>query len=300
MKQLKISQKVTDRSNETFNQYLKEINEIKQFSYQEEIACAKKAFLGDEKAIDELVKRNLRFVVSVAKQYSTESIPLQDLINEGNIGMVIAARKFDPNKGYKFISFAVWWVRKIILEHISNYGKIVRLPANKINNVAKLDKQIHELEQKNGSKVDILEVINHFETLDLDVEHDDEFNEFLFIDSLSGINGESIDKPFGSEEDGTTLSDLLYSDTDKPTDYLITDLNIKSEVNAVLNELAPRDKKVIEMLFGLNGYKTMTLKEVGDKPEIGITREMVRQIRNKVLKKLENNQRIKRVFELIT
>ncbi len=299
MKQLKISQKLTDRTNETFKQYLAEIAQIKPFTYEQETACARKAFAGNEEAIEELAKRNLRFVVSVAKQYATDSIPLPDLVNEGNIGIILAARKFDPNKGYKFISFAVWWIRKLILEHISNYGKIVRLPANKINNVAKLERQIHELEQKTGSKVDILEVINHYETLDLSVDNDDEFQEFMFIDSLSGISGESIDRPFGGEDDGTCLSDMLQGDLDRPTDYMMHEMNLKSEINAVLNELKPRDKKVIEALFGLNGQQPMTLKEVGDKPEFNISREMVRQIRAKTLKKLEKNQRIKRAFEMM-
>lgn len=299
MKQLKISQKLTDRTNETFKQYLAEIAQIKPFTNSEEIACATKAFAGDEQAQLDLVKRNLRFVVSVAKQYSTDSIPLQDLVNEGNIGLIEASKRFDPNKGYKFISFAVWWIRKIILEHISNYGKIVRLPANKINNVAKLERQIHELEQKNGSKVDILEVINHYEKLDLSVNNDDEYQEFMFIDSLSGLSAESIDKPFGGEEEGTCLSDMLQGDLDRPTDYMMHEMNLKSEINAVLDELKPRDKKVIEAIFGLNGNQAMTLKEVGDKPEFNISREMVRQIRVKVLKKLEKNQRIKRAFEMM-
>lgn len=299
MKQIKISQKLTDRSNETFKQYLREVAEIKPFTNEEETACAIKSFNGDEKAIEELVQKNLRFVVSVAKQYVTESIPLSDLVNEGNIGMIIAARKFDPSKGYKFISFAVWWIRKIILEHISQYGKMVRLPANKITNVAKLEKQIHALEQKNGAKVDILEVINHFETLDLNVDNDDEFKEFLFVDNLSGINVESIDRPYGSEEDGTTLAELLEGDMDRTTDHIMNEMNLKTEINAVLEDLKPKEKRVIESLFGLNGSKAMTLKEVGDSPEFGLSRERVRQIRNNVFKKLEKNQRIKRAFELI-
>lgn len=299
MKQFKISQKLTDRTNETFKQYLKEVSEIKPFTHEEETACAIKSFRGDEKAIEELVQKNLRFVISVAKQYTTESIPLSDLVNEGNIGMIIAARKFDPSKGYKFISFAVWWIRKIILEHISQYGKMVRLPANKISNVAKLEKQIHVLEQKNGAKVDILEVINHFETLDLNVDNDDEFKEFLFVDNLSGINIESIDRPYGSEEDGTTLSELLEGNMDRPIDNIMNEMNLISEINAVLDNLKTKEKQVIESLFGLNGSKTMTLKEVGDSPEFGLSRERVRQIRNNVFKKLEKNQRIKRAFELI-
>ena len=298
MKQLKISVKLTDRTNETFKQYLREISDIKPFTHEQEVECAVKAFAGDEQAIEELAMRNLRFVVSVAKQYATENIYLSDLVNEGNIGIVIAARKFDPSKGYKFISFAVWWIRKLIIEHITNHGRIVRLPANKINNIAKLEKQIHELEQKTGSKVDILEVINEYENINLKNDNDDEFNDFLFTDSLAHISSESIDRPFGNEEDNTCLSDMLMSD-DKSTDSDINELNLKAEINAVLDEMKPRDKRVVECLFGLNGNRPMTLKEVGDEPEFNITREMVRQIRNKVLKKLGESPRIKSVFEMM-
>lgn len=298
MKQLKISIKLTDRSNETLKQYLREIADIKPFTHEQEVECAVKAFAGDEKAIKELAMRNLRFVVSVAKQYATENLYLSDLINEGNIGIVIAARKFDPSKGYKFISFAVWWIRKLIIEHITNHGRIVRLPANKLNNISKLEKQIHELEQKTGAKVDILQVIDEYETLDLNYENDDEFNEFLFTDSLSNISSESIDKPFGNDEDNTCLGDLLMSD-DKSTDYDINELNLKAEINAVLDEMTPRDKRVLESLFGLNGHRPMTLKEVGDEPEFDISRERVRQIRNKGLKKLKESPRIKSAFEMM-
>lgn len=298
MKQLKISIKLTDRSDETLRHYLREIADIKPFTTEEETECAVKAFAGDEKAILELAERNLRFVVSVAKQYATDKLLLPDLINEGNIGIVIAARKFDPSKGYKFISFAVWWIRKLIIEHITNHGRIVRLPANKINNIAKLEKQIHELEQKTGSKVDILEVINEYENVNLKNKNDDEFNDFLFTESLSNINSESIDKPFGNDEDNICLSDMLISD-DKSTDNNINELNLKSEINAVLDKMKPREKRVIESLFGLNGHRPMTLKEVGDEPEFNITREMVRQIRNKVLKKLGESQRIKSAFEMM-
>lgn len=298
MKQLRISIKLTDRSNETLKQYLREIADIKPFTHEQEVECAVKAFAGNEEAILELAERNLRFVVSVAKQYATENLYLSDLIEEGNIGIVIAARKFDPSKGYKFISFAVWWIRKLIIEHITNHGRIVRLPANKLNNISKLEKQIHELEQKTGSKVDILEVIDEYEILDLNYENDDEFNEFLFTDSLANFSSESIDKPFGNDEDNTCLGDLLISD-DKSTDYDINELNLKAEINAVLNEMTPRDKRVLESLFGLNGHRPMTLKEVGDEPEFDISRERVRQIRNKGLKKLKESPRIKSAFEMM-
>lgn len=297
MRPLKISQKLTDRNDETFKQYLSEISQIKPFDLNEENICARKAFSGDKKALDELVKRNLRFVISVAKQYSNENIPLQDLVNEGNIGLMIAAKKFDPNKGYKFISFAVWWIRKIIIQHISDYGKMIRLPANKINNVSKLDKQRHILEQKMGSKVDIVEVINHFDTINETIDNDT-FKDYLLTDQLCDINIDSMDSPIYNEDDGFTLADTLESNFGH-ADQLINDFDIKSEINSVLKDLKPMEKKVIESLFGLNGKRPMTLKEVGEEPDINITRERVRQIRNKAFNKLEKNKRIQSVFEMI-
>lgn len=298
MKQLRISIKLTDRSDETLRHYLREIADIKPFTTEEETECAVKAFAGDEEAIVELAYRNLRFVVSVAKQYATDKLLLPDLINEGNIGIVLAARKFDPSKGYKFISFAVWWIRKLIIEYITNHGRIVRLPANKINNISKLEKQIHELEQKTGEKVDILEVINEYETIDFSIDNDDEFKDFFITESLSNISSESIDTPFGTDEDNACLADLLMSD-DKSTDYDINEWNLKAEINSVLDDMLPRDKKIIESLFGLNGHRPMTLKEVGDEPEFALSRERVRQIRNKGLERLKKSPRIRSAFEMM-
>ena len=162
MKQLKISTKLTNRDIHSFNQYLKEISDIDVFTPEQEAICTEKACKGDQDAIDELVRRNLRFVVSVAKQYATPMNPLEDLVNEGNIGLMLAAQKFRPEMGFKFISYAVWWVRKIIMEHLTKNGRMVRLPANKVNSLSKLDKQIHLLEQKLGRNVSIIEVVEEF------------------------------------------------------------------------------------------------------------------------------------------
>lgn len=300
MKQIKISQKLTDRSNEAFKQYLREVAEIPIFTPEEELICAQKAFNGDAKAIEELATRNLRFVVSVAKQYSTDGIPMPDLVEEGNIGLIEAANRFDPSKGYKFISFAVWWIRKIILDHISKHGKIVRLPANKINALSKLDKQFNELEQKLGRKVDIIEVIDEFgANTDSYQSNKDEFKEFMLLDSLSAMSTDSLDRQVGGDDSGNTssLGEMISDDMFKSTDYLITDKNIISEINSALDTLKPRDKRVMEALFGLNGHKIMTLKEIGEEEDVNVTREMVRQIRNKTLKALKNNPRIRQAYE---
>ena len=287
MKQLKISHKLTNRENESFKQYLKDIGEIEIFETpEEEYAVAERACLGDRKAIDELVQRNLRFVVSVAKQYATDGVPLEDLVNEGNIGLVMAAEKFTPTMGYKFISYAVWWIRKVILEHIAKHGKMVRIPANKLNSLSKLDKKISELEQMRGRRVDVQEVIEEFGN---EINDDD----FLFLDVLSSYNMDSLDRQVGTEE-GSALGELIADKSFKPTDHLLSGSDLVAEINASLEEFKPRDKRIMEALYGLNGAAPMTLKEIGE--EVGITREMARQVREKCLRRLRLNPRVKLAF----
>lgn len=283
MKQFKIAQKYTNTENESFKQYLKDISGIPMFTVEEEKICTEKSSKGDRKAIDELVRRNLRFVVSVAKQYATENVYLEDLVNEGNIGLVLAAEKFTPDMGHKFISYAVWWVRKTILEHITKYSKLVRIPANKVNNLSKLYKYIQELEQKAGRSVDINEVISEFSN-ELSSE------DFMFLDVLTTYHMDSMDRIIGTDDggNGSMLSDLISDDTTfKLTDHLLNQQDIQSEISSSLRILKPRDKRIMEALFGFNGATPMTLKEIGN--EIGITREMVRQIRNKSILKIRNS-----------
>lgn len=289
MKQFKISNKITDRTNESFKQYLKDISDIPMFTREEELECTKRASAGDKSAIDELVRRNLRFVISVAKQYATEKTPLEDLVNEGNIGLMLAAEKFTPDMGYKFISYAVWWVRKIILEHISKNGKTVRLPANKINDLSKFDKCINELEQKVGRNVDISEVIDAF-------GNQFSSDEFMFLDVINNYSMDSLDRQIGNEESSTSsLGDLFYDSDSKDTDSLITDIDLKNEVSNVLDMLKPRNKQIMISLFGLDGSIPKTLKEVSD--EVGITREMVRQVKEKSLRLLRTNSRIRVAYD---
>ena len=275
MKALKINQKITSRENSSFIQYMREVSEIPMLTPDQEADLAIKAVNGDEAAAEKLVKSNLRFVISVAKQYATDKISLEDLVNEGNIGLIKAVEKFDPNKGYKFISFAVWWVRKIIMEYVSNYGKTVRIPANRINELSKLNKYIVSVEQKTCHKADIQEVIAEFGK---EMSADD----LSLLDGLNNFSIDSLDREIGSEEGGgTSVSDLMYDEDDNKTDYLLGETDIKSEINAALSTLKPRNKKIMEMLFGLNGYNPMTLQEVGD--EVGLTREMIRQVKTKSL-----------------
>ena len=279
MKKLKIHNKLTNRETGSFKQYLKDVAEIECFSPEEETVCALKASLGDKDAVHELVTRNLRFVVSVAKQYASATNLLEDLVNEGNIGLIMAAEKFKPEMGFRFISYAVWWIRKIIMEHLSKNGRMVRLPANKINSLSKLDKKINELEQKLGREVDIQEVIDEFS----DLSKAEDFN---LLDVLGSYSMTSIDKEITSDGN-LTMADFLTDDTTfKAADQMVIDGDIKNEISKILNTLKPRDKRIIIALYGLDGNTPMSLKDVGE--EIGITREMIRQIKEKTLLTLKN------------
>jgi len=281
MKQLIITPKKTRRETESFKLYLRDISEIKMFTIEEENICAKKASTGDVNAMGELTRRNLRFVVSVAKQYVTADNLLEDLVSEGNIGLMIATEKFKPEMGFKFISYAVWWIRKIILEYLSKNGRMIRIPANKLNNLSKFDKKVKQLEQKMGRSVGLQEVINEFGG-ELGKENID------FLSVLSTYRTDSLDQEINHDEgDSTPLSDIMADkDTYKPADYFMERENIKNEVSYIIDTLKARDKRVIIGLFGLDGNTPMSLKEVG--VEIGISREMVRQIKEKVLKNFKN------------
>ncbi len=288
MKQLTITTKLTNRENQSFVQYLREVSEIKVLTPEEEVILTEKASSGDKQAIEELVKRNLRFVVSVAKQYATPQNPVEDLVNEGNIGLMMAAERFDPKTGFKFISYAVWWIRKIIMEHLSKNGRLIRLPANKINALSKLDKQINELEQKLGRNVSIREVMDNY-NVDVDVldalsNYGKSSSDLEVLSMLSGYSMDSLDRELGHDEGGSTLGDNVVDNTFDTNDHNLLYDDMKKELNKVLDTLKPRDRQVIVALFGLDGSIPRTLKDVGD--EIGVTREMVRQIKEKSLIKL--------------
>jgi RNA polymerase primary sigma factor len=289
MKALKINQKITKRENSSFIQYMREINEIPMLTPTQEAELAVKAVAGDKLAAEELVVKNLRFVISVAKQYATDKISLEDLVNEGNIGLIKAVEKYDPTKGYKFISFAVWYVRKLIMEYVSSYGKTVRIPANRINELSKLNKYVSAVEQKNCHKADIQEIISEF-SKEMSSE------EFVLLDSLNNFTIDSLDREVHSDEgNSTAVSDLMFDEDADKTDYLLGETDIKSEINIALSTLKPRNKKIMEMLFGINGYQPMTLQEVGD--EVGLTREMIRQVKEKSLKFMSQNKRIQLVAQ---
>jgi RNA polymerase primary sigma factor len=280
MKQLVISTRLTNRESESFQKYLFEISQIPIFTPKEEVECTIKAAAGDKSAVQELIKRNLRFVVSVAKQYSTPINPVEDLVNEGNIGLILAAEKFRPEMGFRFISYAVWWVRKKILEHLAKDGRMVRLPNNKLSSLSKLDKKMIEMEQRLGRTVDISELIEEF-----DGQFDADAINLLGV--LSTYSMDSMDREIGGDDGGgTTLGDMLSDNTtfESPDNALINS-DMKGDIIRLLDTLKPRDKRIMTALYGLDGNAPMTLKEVGE--EIGVTREMIRQIRVKLLKKLK-------------
>lgn len=284
MKSLSINKLITNRENDSFKTYLKEVSKIKSFTPEEEAICAVKAFNGDLKAREELVTRNLKFVISVAKQYVTPQSHLEDLVNEGNMGLIMAAERFNPAEKVKFISYAVWWIRKIIIEHMNKYNRMVRLPLNKITSLSKLDKKISEMEQEKGYRIDIHELSD-----ELGCE------EFEALEVLTTYKMDSLDRQIGGEEgEGSTLLDLLSDNTFGSTDCLVTDEDYKSTLFNSLNSLKERDKQIMVLLFGLDGKEPRTLQEVSD--VIGMSREMVRQVKMKSLTKLSNDRNLKAAY----
>jgi RNA polymerase primary sigma factor len=289
MRKFVITTKITDKTDENFNRYLKEISLIEPFTKDEETEYFKRVVNGDEEAVQEIVKRNLRFVVSVAKQYTNQHNPIGDLINEGNYGLLIAVRNFKPEMGFKFISYAIWWIRKSIINHITNNGRLIRIPANKMNTLSKLEKEISALEQKYGRNVTPNEAIEFFID-DLDSELINEVKktkkEFATVSNINTGIIESLDRDLSGDEDNSLLLSETISDNmfDSIEDVLM-EVENKKKIHKALDVLKPRDKKVMISLFGLDGDFPKTLSDVAD--DINLTREMVRQIRNKSLNKLK-------------
>lgn len=281
MRRLSIGDKITSRETDSFKQYLKDVSDIPLLTPEEEMLCTRKASKGDKTAGDQLVRANLRFVISVAKQYANSSNPIEDLVNEGNIGLMIAVEKFKPEMGFKFISYAVWWIRKIIIEHLGKNGRIVRLPANKINGLSKLDKKISLLEQKLSRPVDISEIISEFgSTMKQD--------EVKLLEEISVFAIDSLDKEVVDFRAGRsiTLGEMIEDETCEQTDYLLVRENLKSEIEKILSILKPRERRVMIALYGLDGKQPMKLNELGI--EFGVTRETIRQIKEKTLKNLKS------------
>jgi RNA polymerase primary sigma factor len=280
MRQLKIIKQVTNRETPSLDKYLHEIGRVDLITAEEEVELARHIKTGDTKALERLVNANLRFVVSVAKQYQNQGLSLPDLINEGNLGLIKAAQRFDETRGFKFISYAVWWIRQSILQALAEQSRIVRLPLNKIGSLNKINKTLAELEQKFEREPSVLEVAQALELVPGDVK------EAL---RTSGRHI-SMDAPIGQEEDGNMYDILLNSDAPSPDKGLLND-SLRREIERALSTLSTREANIVRLYFGLNEKHPHTLEEIGE--EFGLTRERVRQIKEKAIKRLKVTTRCK-------
>ncbi|MDD5570875.1 MAG: sigma-70 family RNA polymerase sigma factor [Bacteroidales bacterium] len=280
MRQLKITKQVTNRETASLDKYLQEIGRVELITAEEEVALAQKIRQGDKTALEKLTKANLRFVVSVSKQYQNQGLSLPDLINEGNLGLIKAAQRFDETRGFKFISYAVWWIRQSILQALAEQSRIVRLPLNKIGSINKINKAYSQLEQS--------------------FEREPSFNEIASIVDLpenevkesmrnSGRHV-SMDAPLISGEESTMYDVLRNEDSQTPENELIKE-SLRKEIERAISTLTSREADVIRYYFGLNGMHPLTLEEIGEK--FDLTRERVRQIKEKAIRRLKHTSRSK-------
>ena len=279
MRQLKISKSITNRESASLEKFLQEIGHQDLLTADEEVELAQQIKKGDRKALERLTKANLRFVVSVAKQYQNKGLSLPDLINEGNLGLIKAAERYDETRGFKFISYAVWWIRQSILQAIAEQSRIVRLPLNQVGSVNRIARELNKFEQENERKPSVEEMADR---IDLPEEK---------IAEAMKINTHhvSMDAPFADGEDNSLLDFL--PNTDSPsTDNVLDQESLRTEIGRVLDVLNDREQKVIKAFFGI-GMQEMTLEEIGDK--YNLTRERVRQIKEKAISRLRYNTKSK-------
>lgn len=274
MKQLKITPKITKREDVSLERYMAEVSKEEMITYHEEVELAKRIKQGDREALNKLVRANLRFVISVAKQYQNQGLPLQDLITEGNIGLIKAAQRFDETKGFKFISYAVWWIRQSILQAIAEHSRIVRLPLNRVSNISKVNRMISKIEQEEERDLTMYEIA---EECGLSV---DEVNEALMFNARTS----SLDAPVVSSEDPVTLLDLLAVEEIALPDVELEKESLKEDVSRVIQTLPEREAEILKAAYGLNGFQAMSLDEIAKK--FNLTRERVRQIKDKAIMKL--------------
>jgi RNA polymerase primary sigma factor len=274
MRQLKITKQVTNRDTPSLDKYLQEIGRVELISPEDEVVLARKIKAGDNDALKKLVKANLRFVVSVAKQYQNQGITLPDLINEGNLGLMKAAQRFDETRGFKFISYAVWWIRQAILQALAEQSRIVRLPVNKIGSINRINRAFARLEQTYEREPSSQEIADVLEMVPEDVK-----------EALK-TNGRtvSMDAPISSEEDNTMYDVIPSSDAPSPDRNLINE-SLAYEIERALCTLSPREAKVLKLYFGLGMKHPYTLEEIGE--ELSLTRERVRQIKEKAIKRIQ-------------
>lgn len=278
MRQLKISKQITNRESQSLDKYLTEIGKVDLITAEVEVELAKRIREGDQVALEKLTKANLRFVVSVAKQYQNNGLTLGDLINEGNLGLIKAAKRFDEKRGFKFISYAVWWIRQSIMQALAEQSRIVRLPLNRVGSLSRINKTFAELEQKfqrEPSAEEIAEVIG--------VTAED------VRDNLKvGGRHVSVDAPFINGEENSLIDVLSDANESKPDSALMND-SLTVEVQRALSTLTPRESDVLGLYFGLNNNVSMTLEEIGER--YNLTRERVRQIKEKATRRLKHSSR---------
>lgn len=280
MRQLKITKQVTNRDTQSLDKYLHEIGKEDLISAEEEVELARKIRKGDTQALDRLIRANLRFVVSVSKQYQNQGLSLPDLINEGNLGLIKAAQRFDETRGFKFISYAVWWIRQSILQALAEQARIVRLPLNKIGSINKINKTLSRLEQEFEREPTADEIAR---TLEIQPE---EVKKAL----MSSSRHISMDAPLQQDEEGSMYEVIPNKDGPLPDKNLITD-SLRKEIERTLTTLSQREADILRLYFGLNGAPPHTLEEIGEKFEL--TRERVRQIKEKAIRKLKQTSRSK-------
>ena len=280
MRQLKISKQITNRESQSLDKYLQEIGKVDLITTEVEVELAKRIREGDQIALEKLTKANLRFVVSVAKQYQNNGLTLGDLINEGNLGLIKAAKRFDEKRGFKFISYAVWWIRQSILQALAEQSRIVRLPLNRIGSLSKVSKTFAELEQKFQREPSTQEVA---EVIGVTAEE--------IVDSLrTGSRHVSVDAPFSQGEEGSLLDVLSDANESNPESAMMAE-SLIHEVQRSLTTLTPREAEVIGLYFGLNRNESLTLEEIGYK--FNLTRERVRQIKEKATRRLRHTAKSK-------
>ena len=278
MRQLKITKQVTNRETASLDKYLQEIGKVDLITAEEEVELAQKIRAGDANALDKLTKANLRFVVSVAKQYQNQGLTLPDLINEGNLGLIKAAKRFDETRGFKFISYAVWWIRQSILQALAEQSRIVRLPLNKIGSINKINKMYAFLEQANERVPSAEEIAKELDMTISDVK-----------ESMKNSGRHvSMDAPLVEGED-SNLYDVLRSGESPNPDRNLLHESLRTEIERALETLTPREADVVRLYFGLGEKHAMTLEEIGE--TFDLTRERVRQIKEKAIRRLKHTSR---------
>jgi RNA polymerase primary sigma factor len=280
MRQLKISKQITNRESQSLDKYLQEISKVSMVSIEEEVSLAQRIREGDQMALEKLTKANLRFVVSVSKQYQNQGLTLGDLINEGNLGLIKAAKRFDETKGFKFISYAVWWIRQSLLQALAEQSRIVRLPLNRVGSLNKINRSFAELEQKFEREPSPDEIAELLEMTASEV-----------VDTLKNAGRHvSMDAPFVQGEDNRLLDVMEHVDGVTPDASLLTD-SLRREVQRTLSTLTKREAAIVTLYFGLNGEAALTLEEIGE--QLNLTRERVRQIKEKAISRLKHTSRSK-------